>query len=297
MGGAAHIQSAPRAGAVPDAPVEALLTRADQLARRWAIALILALPLERIGEIPLEAFARHAPSLCVRVLRALQSDGELERVQAIAQSRADDEAPARLLAEVTGARDGSAEVQALEALRGVLWEALLDQLSCSSDDVSRAREVAALADRLAYVCSAALVSSLAQARPEEQQAARGAQVRALSDEALAPSAAAPEALARAPLGDGVVIIDEAQPPSAASLRAPAPAPPAAAPPAAAAPAAASGAGVRRSQEQIGAAPEPAGASSGPSRAPNAAMRRRRPRPLPWDTPLYGDSSQGPGGPA
>src|SRR5437870_4366683 len=39
-----------RARAVAGAPVQPLLARTDELARRWAIALILALPLERIGE-------------------------------------------------------------------------------------------------------------------------------------------------------------------------------------------------------------------------------------------------------
>src|SRR5437660_1452122 len=55
------MQPAPRARAVAAAPVDALLARADELARRWAIALILSLPLERIGEFPLESFARQAP--------------------------------------------------------------------------------------------------------------------------------------------------------------------------------------------------------------------------------------------
>src|SRR2546427_5204130 len=74
------MQPAPRARAVAAAPVDALLARADELARRWAIALILALPLERIGEFPLESFARQAPLLCAHVVRALQSDADLERI-------------------------------------------------------------------------------------------------------------------------------------------------------------------------------------------------------------------------
>src|SRR5438105_4687532 len=117
------MQPARRVRAVAGAPVEALVERADELARRWAIALILALPLERIGEFPLESFARHAPRLCAHVVRALQSDADLERIASRANGGREP-SPALWLAEVTGARDGQATVEAVEALRGVLWDAL-----------------------------------------------------------------------------------------------------------------------------------------------------------------------------
>jgi hypothetical protein len=56
-------------------------------------------------------------------------------------------------------------VQAVEALRGVLWETLIDQLSEPS-----AREVGDLADRLAYVCAEALSIALAGTEPPETDA-------------------------------------------------------------------------------------------------------------------------------
>ena len=133
--------------------MDALLARADELARRWAIALIVTLPLERIGEIPLQSFAREAPALCAQVVRALESDAELERMAA----------PVRRLRELAAARDGPAAVEAVEALRGVLWEALLDELRSPSFEQSPARRVGDLADRLAFVCSMALGSTLATA--------------------------------------------------------------------------------------------------------------------------------------
>ena len=77
-----RIEHAPRARPVADAPVEALLARADDLARRWAIELILARPLAAMAEIPLEDLAREAPSLCAQVLRSLVSDAELQRLVA-----------------------------------------------------------------------------------------------------------------------------------------------------------------------------------------------------------------------
>jgi hypothetical protein len=272
--------------------VEALLARTDELARRWAIGLILALPLERIGELPLETFAREAPSLCAQVVRALGSDEELERMASRSESRGA-ASPARRLAQMTGARDGTEAVEVVETLRGVLWDALLDELRWSSvDRLASARMVADLADRLAYVCSIALVSSLTEspaahasarvAQADAQPARAGVQVaragvqnasagadavraglaRARSDFAAAaiasgapPHQDAGRGVQRASLGSGVVIVDEAQPP------------------------------LRRSH--VGArAPDAKGGAVTPRvPVPDATHRRTRGRALPWDTPL------------
>jgi hypothetical protein len=253
----ARPQPAPRARAVATAPVEALLARTDELARRWAIALILALPLERIGEIPLERFAREAPLLCAHVIRALSSDEELERIARRAEG-AGTPPPAQRLAEMTGARDGKAAVEALEALRGVLWEALLDELRWNSFEQSvPARTVADLADRLAYVCSTALVSSLAEppsaAEPKPAQPGPPRFGPEVISGAIEPAARPPAPAQRSALGNGVVIIDEAPP----SLRVPV----------------------------ADAAPRSRRADARPSAPPGAAARRSRGRALPWDTPL------------
>ena len=226
----------PRARAVADAPVESLLERGDELARRWAVALIVALPLERIGEIPLDGFAREAPPLCAQFVRALQSDAELARLvaprdQGPAQRGAErrsgprdggDEEPghdagaaatqAHRLGALTGAQGGGAAVQAVEALRGVLWEALLDELRWPSPDATAARQVADLADRLAYVCSSALVCALGT----------DSSPVVVSSPLAEPDAAAGDfvvAQTRAPADDepviigGAVIVDEARDPS------------------------------------------------------------------------------------
>jgi hypothetical protein len=285
----APTQPAPRARAVAGAPVDALLGRADELARRWAIALILARPLERIGEFPLEVFARQAPLLCAHVVRALQSDVELERIVPGANGGREP-SPARRLAEVTGARDGKAAVEAVDALRGVLWEALLDELRWHGFDQSPAREVADLADRLSYVCSSALVSSLAQPAPDGTQAvvvqaaqaaevqparvgARVAQVRGQAVEVPAESdlpSADRDPVAgrsqRSPLGNGVVIVDEGQGPPRRWSHA------------------------RGHRARAGDAAEAQPASAVPSSA-RAGARRTRARALPWDTPLRDDPTR------
>ena len=281
------MQPAPRARAVAAAPVDALLARADELARRWAIALILSLPLERIGEFPLESFARQAPLLCAHVVRALQSDVELERI-APGTNGGGEPSPARRLAEVTGVRDGRAAVEAVEALRGVVWEALLEELRWHGFDQSPAREVADLADRLAYVCSSALVSSLlarapvgerviavhltreqaaaGQATREPDAAARATHARAAGEVAQADREPSVERSQRSPLGEGVVIVDEGHGPARRWSHA------------------------RGDRERAKDAAEPAPAHT---LLAHAGARRGRARARPWDTPL----EDGPAGPA
>ena len=258
------MQPPPRAHAVAGARVEALLARADELARRWAIALILALPVERIGEFPLESFARDAPALCAAVIRALQSDEELERIAPRGRAAREGSSTCNL-AEVTGARDGKAAVEAVEALRGVLWEALLEELRWRGFERAPAREVADLADRLAYVCATAL-STLAWsapatgAEPAPGTGGEGAAAELVQGD-REPAVGRSQ---RSALGGGVVIIDEgqlgAQRSSAARDRAHA-----------------TGAAAAR------------GASHVPQSSPQSA-RRERPRPRPWDTPLRANSA-------
>jgi GGDEF domain-containing protein len=166
------MQSSRRARPTAEAPIDALLAIADELARRWAIALIRARPLDQIAEIPLGDLAREAPALCACAVRALGSDGELERMlggggglgrddeggrDGGGRNGNEDAGPAGRLGVLAGALDPGSAVAAVETLRGVLWEALLDELRDPP-----ARLVADLADRLAYVCSTALTATLAE---------------------------------------------------------------------------------------------------------------------------------------
>jgi len=144
--------AAPRARPVADLYGDALLARSEELARLWVIDLIRSCPLDAIGAVPLDVLALEAPSLCAQVLRAVQSDVELARLTGLgAASGREDTAPARRIAAIAGVQDIAALVEAVESLRGVLWEALLDHLSEPST-----RQVGDVADRLAYVCAAAL---------------------------------------------------------------------------------------------------------------------------------------------
>jgi hypothetical protein len=176
MSGDPYSDHAPRARPVADAPVDAMLARTDELARRWAIALIVARPLGQMAEVPLEELAREAPALCAQIVRALASDPELARLAAGREPGfADGSLQVSRLGGLARAPDPRDAVEEVEALRGVLWEALLEELrpSPSGSLPPTARLVGDLADRLAHACATALAAMLTQspvARVEQTRA-------------------------------------------------------------------------------------------------------------------------------
>jgi hypothetical protein len=255
------MQGSARAHAVAEIPIDGLLARADELARRWAIALILARPLELIGEVPLEDLARDAPALMAQILRALQSDVELERLTGAGVPGPAEAAPAEDLQQLAGAGGAVETVQAVEALRGVLWEALRDELGWPGFDSSPPLLIADLADRLAFVCATALAAALARG-PAVDFAGR----------MYAPAGrqpGVPEADRPRPARRPVVIVDERR-----DAVAPAPAPAGAPGPA--------GAGAGMGASAWRAAPPAGDQAAAPS---TSQPPRARPRARPWDTPL------------
>jgi hypothetical protein len=154
-------QSRPRARALAELPIDAVLARADELARRWLIALIRARPLDEAVDVPIHDLALEGPALCAQMVRAVQSDMELSRLtERAGASPGEGSVPVRRISAIAGARDAPATVAAVEDLRGVLWEVLLDQLQEPT-----AREVGDLADRLAHVCAVALAVAVAVPGP------------------------------------------------------------------------------------------------------------------------------------
>ena len=202
---------APRARPVADLPLDELTGAGEDLARAWAVAMIVARPPSAIAEIPLEDLARDGPRLCAHVLRALQSEAELERLTGSQPEGAGDgNALARSVANLAGASDVASLVGAVEALRGVLWEALLAQLRRPIMDRADAHLLADLADRLAYVCAMTLSAAISPAVP------RHARARGPDDVLVAETASVPPGRGdpMAPAGAGgrgeVVIVDERQ---------------------------------------------------------------------------------------
>lgn len=135
---------------MPDAPVAALIAVAPELARRWAVALMEQLPPERMGEVPLEQIAVGAPAAISDIARALSSAEELEPLAG----------PAAAVV-LACAPDLPAAIEAIEALRGVLWDALEQEVR-----EPHGRRLAELSDRLAHICAGIAAA-----------AARGADVR------------------------------------------------------------------------------------------------------------------------
>jgi hypothetical protein len=116
------IERAGGARPVADAPVDALAARAEELARRWAIALVAARALSQMAGVPLAELAREAPALCAQLVRALGSDAELARLleppaarEAGGAVRVD-----ALAAWIAPAGDVASAVHDAKALRGVV---------------------------------------------------------------------------------------------------------------------------------------------------------------------------------
>jgi hypothetical protein len=205
-----------RARPVVDLPSERLLAEAGELARHWAVALILTRPLEGVAAVPLETLVDEAPGLCAQVIRALGSDLELDRLTAGGPPAGGADPPAAWrLAVICGALDDREALEAVEALRGVIWEALCEELREPT-----ARLVGDACDRLAYVCAETLAAAL-----EAMPALDGAHVRdgereragvdaALRD--LRTPAARGRSVAQRASGEAV-IVDERTQPVAASL--------------------------------------------------------------------------------
>lgn len=204
----------PRARPVADLPLDALVARDEELARRWAMTLLIGRPLDRMSEVPLERLAGEGPELCAQAIRALASDLELHRlIGAGAPSGRGASAPARRLPVIVGVHEVGDVVVAVEALRRVLWETMLEelrpgQLGWASPilDSSPARQLADLADRLACVC-ASLVAVAVVSVSSERDATPGRGAAIVSETAPRDRTAA--AHDREPDSGGeAVIVDE-----------------------------------------------------------------------------------------
>jgi hypothetical protein len=268
-GSISSLGSAP-AHPLPDAPIDALLDGAQELARRWALALMLARPPAQIGGLELAPLAEEAPALIAQVLRGVRSQAELERLIAGEEPPSAPKPGPLALVEVAGARRPDEAVAAVEALRGVLWGALLEEAGSSLRQQLRPRELAELCDRLAHVCTRMLAAGLAE-RPE-----------ALPDDAAplsprpAPEKLLPDAIEIAGNArGGAVIVDERSdaPERAEAARGARPK-----------------AGALRDEHERARADSTEREHGTPlQQPPHPGLRGRA---LPWDLPLEGDPSAG-----
>jgi hypothetical protein len=191
-----------RGGARPvaDAPVDELLGRADELARRWALSLVAARALREMAGVPLAQLALEAPELCAQLLRALRSDAELAQLiePSGAHERSSGERRAALWRSLAPDGDAAPVVHDVEALRSIVWTAVRGELRDPPPS-----QVADLADRLAFVCASLLAAVLGRLVPEPSAADTTPAASARSREQILYSPAP-----GSPSGRGAVLIDE-----------------------------------------------------------------------------------------
>lgn len=139
---------------VSDPALEGMLGQTEDLAKRWALELIAALPLARAAEIPLQQLGQRAPHVIGLVLLSLSSEADLAALSGGPQT-----SELASVGELAGARDQASAVAAVEALRSVLWSELLAELDRPSPQL-----ISDLAGRLAHVCSLITIAALGGGR-------------------------------------------------------------------------------------------------------------------------------------
>ena len=155
-----------RARPVADAPIDALLSRSEELAKGWLLTLLEQSPLNDAPAILATELTRDGPLVCDAVLRAIASDADLRRLErgGVLQPLA-----ARV-GEMAGAASPATVSGAVDALQGVIWGAVRDELRGADADL-----VAELTERLTLISelvrSAALQRAAPGLRPETAPAA------------------------------------------------------------------------------------------------------------------------------
>jgi GGDEF domain-containing protein len=114
--------------AVPDASLDALRLRVEDLAKGWLLALVEDAPLERVAELPVADLAREGPAVCDSVVRALADDRELERIGHGGVL------PRLWSGDPRSAVAAEAVVHAIDALAAVIWSALRDEVTREDPD-------------------------------------------------------------------------------------------------------------------------------------------------------------------
>ena len=141
-----------RSRPVADAPA----LDGSEVAKAWLVELVAIAPLERAARLPGPRFAEDAPRLCAAVVAALASDAALDDLEPGGPL-----APLAAGAGHLAAAPGPLEtVAALEALRTVMWSALL-----AAVDRPVPSQIGDLADRLGTVISLLTTAALETPHP------------------------------------------------------------------------------------------------------------------------------------
>jgi GGDEF domain-containing protein len=131
-----------RARPVADAPIESLLPQSEELAKGWLLALLEQAPLDDAPAIMAADLSREGPRLCDAVLRAITDDTDLRRLE-----------PGGVLTPLAsragalaGATAPAAISRAIDALQGVIWTAVREELRGPDPDL-----ISELTERLTLI--------------------------------------------------------------------------------------------------------------------------------------------------
>jgi GGDEF domain-containing protein len=186
-----------------------LLSRSEDLAKGWLLALLEDAPLAAAPTIVGADLSRDGPRVCQAVLRALVSDTDLEHLRPGGQLTS----LVSRIGEMAGAHEPEEISLAVDALHAVVWAALSDELQGPDPAL-----VAELAGRLALVTEHVRAAAL---RRGEAPAAREQADQAEPAPANREQADRPAPVQPAPQG-----ADSPQAAAQERPRAPAPVPPA-----------------------------------------------------------------------
>jgi GGDEF domain-containing protein len=139
---------------VADAPIDALLLRAEDLTKGWLLALLEQAPLEAAPAILAADMTREGPRVCDAVVRALADEADLRRLE---QGGALEPLVSRT-GELAGSLGAEATARAVDTLQAVMWSALRSELPGAGAD-----QISELAERLAYVMELVRAAALRRA--------------------------------------------------------------------------------------------------------------------------------------
>ncbi len=131
-----------RARPVGDAPIDALLSHSEDLAKGWLLALLECAPLDQAPRIMATDLTRDGPGVCEAILRALAHDADERRLEAGGAL----EPLAGRIGAMAGASGAEATSQAVDALHAVVWASLRAELPSPDPEL-----ITALVERLAQV--------------------------------------------------------------------------------------------------------------------------------------------------
>jgi GGDEF domain-containing protein len=143
-----------RARPVADAPVDALLSRVEGLTKGWLLALLEQSSLDQVPAILAAELVVDGPRLCDAIVRALADDRDLERLDHGGAL----EAVAARAGDLAGASGVEATAAAVDALHGVVWGAVREQLPNPDPD-----QIAELSERLTLVIEVVRAAALRRA--------------------------------------------------------------------------------------------------------------------------------------